>query len=40
MEHPYMPVSANLTTQGRKGTRIIAPLRVAFRHVDDVSALK
>src|ERR1035437_2107263 len=33
-ERPHMPVSK--TTPGRLGARIIAPIRVAFRHRNDV----
>ena len=34
-ERPHMPVS-NKTTPGRPGARVIAPIRVAFRHRKDV----
>src|ERR1700687_1757346 len=33
-ERPHMPVSK--TTPGRLGARVIAPIRVAFRHRNDV----
>ena len=36
-ERTYMPVSQ--TTQGRTGTRTIAPIRVAFRYANSVSTL-
>jgi hypothetical protein len=36
-ERAYMPGSR--TTQGRAGTRTIAPVRVAFRYVNSVSTL-
>jgi hypothetical protein len=36
-ERSYMPGSK--TTQGRTGTRTIAPVRVAFRYANSVGAL-